>query len=139
MYGGIIEMYWHFSSSSLGPVVLKRATGELTTLENHVCVDYSLVVAVEFSIVKMPVPPIEQYWQNVFFSFLQALDSLRKALGLPNATDPNPHPEMKSLEQQEEELEKTVGAVMQCGRITSTISAGKNKDWSQITIHSTIL
>ena len=104
-----------------------------------VCFEKSLLLAVEFSIVKMPVPPIEQYWQNVFFSFLQALDSLRKALGLPNATHPNPHPEMKSLEQQEEELEKTVGAVMQCGRITSTISAGKNKDWSQITIHSTTL
>ena len=25
-------------------------------------------MAVEFSIVNMPVPPIEQYWQNVFFS-----------------------------------------------------------------------
>ena len=45
------------------------------TVETTVCC--SLQVAVEYSIVNMPVPPIEQYWQNVFFS-LQVSDMFEK-------------------------------------------------------------
>jgi hypothetical protein len=52
-----------------------------------------------------------------------ALDGLKMALGMPTGADSHPHPEMKSLEEQEDALEKAVGAVMQCGRLVSTISA----------------
>ena len=35
-----------------------------------------------------------------------ALDGLKMALGMPTGTDSHPHPEMKSLEEQEDALEK---------------------------------
>ena len=51
---------------SVGAEVFAMALGRCSNLRTStcqapVCVDYSLVVAVDSSIVKMPVPPIEQY------------------------------------------------------------------------------
>jgi hypothetical protein len=48
-----------------------------------------------------------------------ALTSLKNALGM----NPDQHTEKLTLEEQEESLEKAVGSVMQCGRITSSIQA----------------
>jgi hypothetical protein len=71
---------------AIGPVILKKATTALTTMENN------------------------------------ALALLKKSLGI---TDTNTEQDLKTktLEEQEEMLETSVGAVMQCGRMASSIQA----------------
>ena len=51
-----------------------------------------------------------------------SINNLKKALGMPNENNLNTHPEMKTLEEQESVLEKTLGAVMQCGTMESKIN-----------------
>ena len=69
----LLWKYWPFYLDSIYQEMLhtsKQNALSLSTVQNKVC--YSLLVAVESSIVNMPVPPIEQYWQNVFFSSYQS-------------------------------------------------------------------
>merc|ERR1711865_929647 len=72
---------------AIGPVILKKATTALTTMENN------------------------------------ALALLKKSLGITDTKGTEQDLKTKTLEEQEEMLETSVGAVMQCGRMASSIQA----------------